>query len=84
MQTRLAFIAFIVSSAACLDERPVLSREQALACGFEDRPRSVEQCVCVGARVEGDPGDGSASCDADETPLGGVPFGIEGAVCCLE
>jgi hypothetical protein len=84
MLTRLAFIVFIASLTACIDERPVLTEEQALACGFEDRPRSVEQCECVGARLEIDPGDGSASCDSDETTLGRVPFGIEGAVCCLD
>jgi hypothetical protein len=82
MRTRLALHGFIVSLTACSDD--VLTREEALACGFEKHPSTVEQCVCVGARVEGDPGDGSASCDAGEVTFGSVPFGIEGAVCCLD
>jgi hypothetical protein len=84
MLTRLAFLAFIASTAACIDDQPTLSREQALACGFEDRPRSVDQCDCVGAHLVIDPGDGSASCDPGEATLGRVPFGIEGAMCCLD
>jgi hypothetical protein len=82
MLNRLALLGFVVWLSACTDQ--VLTREDKLACGFEKHPSTVEQCVCVGARVEGDPGDGSASCDLGEQTLGRVPFGIEGAVCCLD
>ena len=48
---------------------------------------SAEQCAAASAEVIGDIGDGSTHrpdyiCPSGATPIGTVPLGIEGAVCC--
>ncbi|MFK8000594.1 MAG: hypothetical protein AB8H86_13420 [Polyangiales bacterium] len=55
--------------------------------GAERPEMSAEQCVDYGAEVVGDIGDGSTHrsdyvCPSGEEPIGTVPVGIEGAVCC--
>jgi hypothetical protein len=45
-------------------------------------PMTDDQCTCQGGTVHGDPGDGSAHCEATERELGKVATGIEGGVCC--
>jgi len=47
-----------------------------------DGPMTDDQCTCQGGTVHGDPGDGSAHCEATERELGKVATGIEGGVCC--
>lgn len=53
-----------------------------------ERPEmSAEQCAEAGAEVVGDIGDGSTHrpdyvCASGAAPIGTVPVGIEGAVCC--
>lgn len=68
------------------------SDENTLPPGFPppgaERPEmSAEQCVAYGAEVIGDIGDGSTHrtdyvCPGGDEPIGTVPVGIEGAVCC--
>ena len=42
-----------------------------------------DECTARGAVVKGDIGDGKVACDPNQTFLGRVSQGIEGAVCCL-
>ncbi len=44
---------------------------------------SPEDCEAKGGYVKGDIGDGKVACAEDETQLGRVAQGIEGAVCCV-
>jgi hypothetical protein len=80
---RALILSLSILLAACGDS-PLVSTEEALACGFAEEPANVEQCLCIGGNVNVDPGDGSARCNIDEILLARIPFGIEGAVCCLE
>lgn len=48
----------------------------------EHAAASPEHCECQGGFVRGDIGDGKVKCEDDETDLGRVNQGIEGAVCC--
>ena len=45
-------------------------------------PMTNDQCECQVGAVRGDPGDGSAHCEATERELGKVSTVIEGGVCC--
>lgn len=66
--------------------------ENALPPGFPppgaERPEmSAEQCADYGAEVIGDIGDGSTHrtdyvCPSGSEPIGTVPVGTEGSVCC--
>jgi hypothetical protein len=80
---RALVLSLSVVLFACGDS-PLVSTEDALACGFTEKPANVEQCLCIGGNVNEDPGDGSAHCNVDEIVLARIPFEIEGAVCCLE
>jgi hypothetical protein len=43
---------------------------------------TVDECESAGGQVRGDIGDGQIACQAGETDLGRVSYGIEGGVCC--
>ncbi len=53
-----------------------------------ERPSmSAEECTAAGGTVVGDIGDGATQrpdyvCESGQPPIGTVPLGIEGSVCC--
>lgn len=51
-------------------------------CELRSPPTTPEECTCAGGVIHGDIGDGKVACAPDETELGRIQQGIEGAVCC--
>lgn len=49
-----------------------------------EKPMTPEECTVRGAFVKGDIGDGKVECGPNQTYLGRVSQGIEGAVCCAD
>jgi hypothetical protein len=55
--------------------------------GDERRSMTTEECEAQGGTVVGDIGDGATQrpdyvCPSGQPPIGSIPLGVEGSVCC--
>lgn len=96
MKTSSLVAACILALAACGGEPEPTPTDPAEESVGEELPPgpstqgatlSVDECEAQGGTIVGDIGDGAIhrpgyTCPSGRPPLGSVPLGIEGSVCC--